>query len=83
MTRYPATDLIVTRGEVPIALRDYGGTGSPVLLLHGAGGNLAYWDPVAPLLAGHHRVVAVDLRGHGRSGEARGAGTSSWRTSRR
>lgn len=59
---------------VPIAVRDYGGTGTPVLLLHGAGGNLASWDVVGPMLAADHRPVAVDLRGHGASGD----GPWSW-----
>ncbi|MFC7327810.1 alpha/beta fold hydrolase [Marinactinospora rubrisoli] len=40
-----------------------------VLLLHGSGGNLATVTPLAEALRAHHRVVAVDLRGHGRSGD--------------
>lgn len=70
----PTTDQIVAAGEFVIAVRDYGGTGSPVLLLHGAGANLAAWDEVGPLLAAHHRAVAVDLRGHGESDD----GPWSW-----
>lgn len=46
----------------------WGGTGSPFLLLHGLASNARMWSGVADRLAadGHH-VVAVDLRGHGRS----------------
>ncbi|MFI5694075.1 alpha/beta fold hydrolase [Kribbella sp. NPDC051586] len=40
------------------------GTGEPVLLVHGWGGDGRSWDPVE--FAGR-RVVTVDLRGHGRS----------------
>ncbi|TDC89835.1 alpha/beta hydrolase [Actinomadura sp. 7K507] len=54
---------------VRLAVRDHGGSGSPVLLLHGLGGTLLHWDAVAPLLTGEHRVVAMDLRGHGLSGD--------------
>lgn len=63
------TDQVVRSGEVPIAVRDFGGDGPPVVLLHGAGGNLADWSLFAPLLVARHRVVAVELRGHGHSGD--------------
>ncbi|MGW5481368.1 alpha/beta fold hydrolase [Streptomyces sp. NPDC004008] len=49
------------------AVHDHGGEGPPLLLLHGAGRTLADWAAVAPLLVPHHRVVAMDLRGHGHS----------------
>jgi pimeloyl-ACP methyl ester carboxylesterase len=43
------------------------GSGPAVLLLHGVGGNRSLWNSVAPPLARHFRVIAPDLRGHGRS----------------
>jgi pimeloyl-ACP methyl ester carboxylesterase len=43
------------------------GTGPPVLLLHGVGGNHTVWNEVIPGLATEFRVLAPDLRGHGRS----------------
>ncbi|MBB5132657.1 pimeloyl-ACP methyl ester carboxylesterase [Thermocatellispora tengchongensis] len=52
--------------EIPLAVRDYGGDGEPVLLLHGLGGTLEAWDALE--LEGH-RAVAMDLRGHGLSGD--------------
>jgi pimeloyl-ACP methyl ester carboxylesterase len=43
------------------------GKGPPVLLLHGFGASTFTWRHVAPELAQTHRVIAVDLKGFGRS----------------
>jgi pimeloyl-ACP methyl ester carboxylesterase len=44
------------------------GTGRPMLLVHGLASNARMWDGVAQELSARgHRVVAVDLRGHGQS----------------
>lgn len=45
-----------------------GGSGPPVLLLHGFPQTHAMWHRVAPALAGMRTVVAADLRGYGDSG---------------
>ena len=44
-----------------------GGTGEPVLLVHGLGGWAGNWQAVAPLLARSYRVLVPDLPGHGGS----------------
>lgn len=44
-----------------------GGTGPPVLLLHGFPQTHAMWHPVAVRLAERHTVVLTDLRGYGDS----------------
>ena len=44
-----------------------GGSGPPVLLIHGAPCNLVNWRKVAPALAEKYTVVATDLRGYGDS----------------
>lgn len=44
-----------------------GGTGPPLLLLHGYPQTHVMWHKVAPTLAEHFTVVATDLRGYGRS----------------
>ena len=49
--------------------RDWGGQGRPMVLLHGLASHSGIWDLVAPLLACHSRVLALDLRGHGESGK--------------
>lgn len=43
------------------------GEGLPVVLLHGITLNAELWSPQLHDLASDHRVLAVDLRGHGRS----------------
>lgn len=44
-----------------------GGSGRPLVLLHGLASNARIWDAVAPRLAGNFHVLALDQRGHGLS----------------
>lgn len=44
-----------------------GGSGPPLLLLHGHPQTHATWHKIAPALAEHYSVVAADLRGYGDS----------------
>jgi len=43
------------------------GTGRPVVLVHGGFMSHRLWDPQITALADQARVLAIDLRGHGRS----------------
>ncbi len=43
------------------------GAGEPVILLHGFAGSLQMWAGMIPSLAEDYRVVALDVRGHGKS----------------
>ena len=55
------------------------GEGPPVVLIHGLGGDLHVWYAVMETLAVNHHVVAMDLRGHGRTGGGRAnLTTRSW-----
>jgi pimeloyl-ACP methyl ester carboxylesterase len=62
-------DRLIDAGELPLAVRDFGGDGPALLLLHDFGGNLAHMTTLARHLRPGHRVITVDLRGHGRSGD--------------
>ena len=55
---------------VPIWYEEHG-AGEPVVLLHGFSQTLEMWEETGLLgaLADKYRVIAVDLRGHGRSGK--------------
>lgn len=43
------------------------GEGTPVILIHGNGGNLHDFDELAEAMSGSHTVYAMDSRGHGES----------------
>jgi 2-(acetamidomethylene)succinate hydrolase len=58
----------VRAGEVELCVRD-AGAGPAVVLLHGTTASLGVWDAVVDRLGAGVRTVAVDQRGHGRSGK--------------
>jgi pimeloyl-ACP methyl ester carboxylesterase len=45
------------------------GAGRPLILLHGGLGSGEMFGPILPTLAENHRVIAVDLQGHGRTAD--------------
>src|ERR1700737_5159213 len=45
------------------------GTGHPLILLHGGLGATSMFGPNLPALAKGRQVIAVDLQGHGRTGD--------------
>ncbi|MCY1341554.1 3-oxoadipate enol-lactonase 2 [compost metagenome] len=47
------------------------GHGMPVVLVHGLGSSTRDWEYQIPALAAHYRVIALDVRGHGRSDKPR------------
>ncbi|MDY7104495.1 MAG: alpha/beta hydrolase [Actinomycetota bacterium] len=59
--------------DVTLHYEDDGDAGAPpVLMLHGITQSTATWGWLVPHLAGSHRVVRLDFRGHGRSGRMPG-----------
>ncbi|WP_068322937.1 alpha/beta fold hydrolase [Polynucleobacter yangtzensis] len=69
-----------TENKITVSLDDgpieiaylIGGSGPPLLLLHGFPQTKAIWSQVAPELAKHFTVVAADLRGYGSSSKPHG-----------
>lgn len=61
-------DRVLDVGETEIAV-SVGGSGPPVLLLHGYPQTRLMWRHVAPRLAERFTVAAADLRGYGDSGK--------------
>ncbi|MGH7686487.1 MAG: alpha/beta fold hydrolase, partial [Candidatus Dormibacteria bacterium] len=57
----------VTTGGLTIVVRDRPGGEPALLALHGLASNARWWDLVGRELGAAHRVIAPDLRGHGRS----------------
>ena len=58
--------MVPSTGDVTVAAYDLGGEGPDVVLVHATGFCAAVWAPMAERLEGC-RVVALDVRGHGRS----------------
>ncbi len=61
------SDKWVTTSSGRFAVRDFGGEGPDILLVHGTGHNLEAWGLVAALLEGRFRAAAFDMRGHGQT----------------
>ena len=55
-------------GDLELSYFEWPGTGPVVLFVHATGFHARCWDAVARELPGAH-IIAVDLRGHGRSGK--------------
>ncbi|HTM99845.1 MAG TPA: alpha/beta hydrolase [Pedobacter sp.] len=53
-------------GNIEMYYEEYG-TGKPVVLLHGFGGCVQNWHPFINDLSAQHRLIIVDLPGHGYS----------------
>ena len=60
------THSTIETDEATICVR-HGGSGPPLLLLHGHPQTHVMWHKIAPLLARSFTVVAADLRGYGDS----------------
>jgi 4,5:9,10-diseco-3-hydroxy-5,9,17-trioxoandrosta-1(10),2-diene-4-oate hydrolase len=64
--RYALGEQYIQAGGIRFCYQEFG-SGNTVLILPGLGTNLDYWQLNVPALAEHHRVVAVDLPGFGKT----------------
>jgi len=60
-------EYLVDCGTQHLSVREHPGGSPPILALHGLASNARWWDLVAARLSPRWRVLAPDLRGHGRS----------------
>ncbi len=51
-----------------VHVRDSGGDGTPMILLHGSNSSLHTWEPLKAALGSGYRIVTLDLPGHGLTG---------------
>ena len=56
--------VLVKAGGIEANVRS-GGRGAALMMIHGFGAALDWWDGIAPRLESLHRVVRLDLIGHG------------------
>ena len=60
------------KGNPPLHVRDFGGSGLPLAVLHGLFGDGGNWRSFAGRLATDFHVYGIDLRNHGESPHRRG-----------
>lgn len=70
----PAALALADKAE-PLAVQELGSGKPTIVLVHSIGGDRSDWSAVAPRLAAHHRVLIVELPGHGQSPAPSGAPT--------
>jgi 2-(acetamidomethylene)succinate hydrolase len=64
---HPIEEYRVATQRLALSVRDHAGGEPALIALHGLASNGRWWDLMAERLVPAHRVIAVDLPGHGRS----------------
>ena len=67
-SRREVPQLVASRDGTAIAVWEHG-DGPPLVLVHGAAADHRRWGSIVPALAAHFRVLAIDRRGRGGSGD--------------
>jgi pimeloyl-ACP methyl ester carboxylesterase len=63
--------VVPSRDGIPISFEAHGTRGQPLVFVHGWSCDRSYWRGQVEHFAARHRVVALDLAGHGESGAGR------------
>jgi pimeloyl-ACP methyl ester carboxylesterase len=71
MSAAPQKGTVPSADGVPIYYETHGNGEPALVFVHGWGIDGRYWDAQVPAFARTHRVVTLDLAGHGRSGRGR------------
>lgn len=58
----------ISLGDHFITVRQWPGSGPPIVLVHGISSSGSTWDSLIPLLSERFSPISLDLRGHGDSG---------------
>ena len=66
MAQAPSDESVDING-LEFHVRDWGGSGPPIVMLHGLASTCQMWEQAAPILVSDYRVIAMDQRGHGHS----------------
>ena len=64
----PQSRFVTLADGARIHVRDSGGDGLPMILLHGSNSSLHTWEPLKRELGSAYRIVTLDLPGHGMTG---------------
>ncbi len=64
----PQSRFVTLPDGARIHVRDSGGRGQPMILLHGSNSSLHTWEPLKRELGSSYRIVTLDLPGHGLTG---------------
>lgn len=65
MTESGFTSRTVGINGLTFRYTDWGGSGAPLVMLHGLSGHARTWDHTAAALSDRYHVLALDQRGHG------------------
>ncbi len=64
----PQSRFVTLPDGARVHVRDSGGDGQPMILLHGSNSSLHTWEPLKRELGSAYRIVTLDLPGHGLTG---------------